>query len=179
MYTVERQDNLSGIAHHFGVDIAALVLVNGLRNPDLVKVGETLMIPRLGQPFVSPADSASRLIWPIEGAISQPFGVLHQGVDIAQAQGAPIQAVAKGRVVHAERLETDYGWFIVIEHGNGLQSVYAHLSAFFVYTGQWVESGQLIGRVGTTGKSTGPHLHFELRSNGHRVNPLDSLAPRP
>ena len=89
--------------------------------------------------------------------------------------GTPIQAAAAGQVIEARKLSYSYGWYIIVDHGNGFKTLYAHLSEFLVDYGAWVGPGQVIGRVGSTGRSTGPHLHFELHLNGYPVNPQNYL----
>lgn len=95
----------------------------------------------------------------------------HNGVDLAGAQGAPIYAYMAGTVVFSGWDSTGYGYCVKINHGNGLVTIYAHASALYVYAGQYVSAGQTIAGVGSTGWSTGNHLHFEVRSNGVPVNP--------
>ena len=95
----------------------------------------------------------------------------HKGVDIAAPKGTSVYTTAEGRVVRAGFQAGGYGNFIEVKHPNGLSSVYGHLSRIDVHTGQEVASGERIGLVGSTGYSTGPHLHFEVRRNGDQVNP--------
>ena len=120
-----------------------------------------------------------RFRWPLDGEITTYFGERgplsprgHAGLDIANVWGAPVRAVEEGRVVAALAVETGYGWHVIIDHGNETTSLYGHLSAFEVDEGQWVARGQRIGAVGSTGLSTGPHLHFELRRRGRLQDPL-------
>lgn len=94
----------------------------------------------------------------------------HKGIDLAQATGSPVYATADGMVSRAEPFSS-YGNFIQIEHGGELQTRYAHLSGYAVAAGQQVTKGQLIGFVGSTGRSTGPHLHYEVRVAGYAVDP--------
>jgi len=94
-------------------------------------------------------------------------------VDIGGAEGNPIYATDSGVVVFAGWSSYGYGYMIVLDHGNGWQSAYAHLSAVGVGCGQSVYQGGQIGGLGNTGNSSGPHLHFELSINGAKVNPLD------
>jgi murein DD-endopeptidase MepM/ murein hydrolase activator NlpD len=115
-------------------------------------------------------------IWPttdhsISGNVYDP-GV-HPAIDIGGQEGNPIFATDSGVVVYAGWSDYGYGYLIVIDHGTGWQSAYAHLSAVGVSCGQSVYQGGTIGALGTTGNSTGPHLHFELAINGAKVNPLD------
>jgi murein DD-endopeptidase MepM/ murein hydrolase activator NlpD len=123
--------------------------------------------------------SESGFIWPIWGAPTSYFGWrdwgdFHRGLDIGAAYGSPVEAVKDGVVVGAEYLGS-YGNMILIDHLDGLQSVYAHLSGFNVDVGQEVVQGEVIGWVGMTGYTTGPHLHFEVRAGGEFVDPLEFL----
>jgi len=99
----------------------------------------------------------------------------HDGLDISAPYGTQVISAGKGTVVFAGR-EGDYGKTVIIEHGNGMQTVYAHLSQISVTVGQNIEKGQVIGAVGSTGRSTGPHLHFEIRIGKQAVNPLKYLS---
>ena len=122
--------------------------------------------------------SASGLIWPVNGPVTSPFGYrwgrLHAGIDIGVPYGTPIQAAAAGRVVIAGWVG-GYGNYTCIDHGGGLATCYAHQSSFAVGVGASVGQGQVIGYVGSTGHSFGPHLHFEVRINGSPVDPLGYL----
>lgn len=95
----------------------------------------------------------------------------HKGVDIAAPKGTGVYTTAEGRVVRAGFQAGGYGNFIEVKHPNGMSSVYGHLSRIDVHSGQEVAPGERIGLVGSTGYSTGPHLHFEVRRNGGQVNP--------
>ena len=121
--------------------------------------------------------------WPlsVEGTITSDFGYrihpisgtrrLHTGIDIAAPKGTPILASAPGTVSRIQYLSTGYGYNVMIDHGNGIQTLYAHMSAIYVTEGQPVIPSQIIGAVGSTGTSTGNHLHFEVRQDGVAVNP--------
>ena len=119
--------------------------------------------------------SAAGLIWPCDGVVTSGFGVrwrrMHEGIDIGCAYGAPNRAAAAGTVIYAGRLG-GYGNLVVIDHGNGLSTAYAHASSILVSVGQRVSQGETVSLVGSTGHSTGPHLHFEVRINGVAVDPL-------
>ena len=113
-------------------------------------------------------------------SLTSPFGyrvdpflgrlALHPGVDLAEAYGAEIHAAATGRIVHAG-LAGGYGIMVEIDHGNGLATRYAHMSEALVEEGQEVDKGAVLGRLGSTGRSTGPHLHYEVRVDGEPVDP--------
>ena len=123
------------------------------------------------------------LAWPVAGPITSPFGwrvhpifhvrKLHTGIDIGAGYGVPIHAADGGRVIYATWM-SGYGNTVVIDHGGGISTLYAHQSSFAV-GGGLVSKGQVIGYVGSTGYSTGPHLHFEVRVNGNPVDPLGYL----
>ncbi|MBA3376158.1 MAG: peptidoglycan DD-metalloendopeptidase family protein [Actinobacteria bacterium] len=119
--------------------------------------------------------SASGFIWPMNGAVVSGYGMrwgrLHEGIDIAASTGTPIWAAAAGTVIHAGWLG-GYGNLVVVDHGNGLATAYAHASAILVGVGQQVAQGESVALVGSTGNSSGPHLHFEVRVNGVAVDPL-------
>jgi murein DD-endopeptidase MepM/ murein hydrolase activator NlpD len=122
--------------------------------------------------------SAAGLIWPVNAPITSPFGWrwgrMHTGIDLGAAYGTPIAAAAAGSVIYAGWLG-GYGNLTVIDHGGGLDTAYAHQSRIAVSAGESVAQGQIIGYVGSTGHSTGPHLHFEVRVNGQPVDPLGYL----
>lgn len=121
------------------------------------------------------APSAAGLIWPVDGVVVSGFGLrwgrMHEGIDIAASSGTPIRAAAAGTVIHSGWLG-GYGNLVVIDHGNGLATAYAHASSILVGVGQQVAQGETVSLVGSTGHSSGPHLHFEVRINGVAVDPL-------
>ena len=123
--------------------------------------------------------SASGLIWPVLGPVTSPFGWrwgrMHEGIDIGAGSGTPIRAAASGTVIYSGWLG-GYGNLVVIDHGGGLSTAYAHQSSIASGNGQLVTQGQVIGYVGSTGHSTGPHLHFEVRVNGVPQDPLGYLS---
>ncbi|MFM9019122.1 MAG: peptidoglycan DD-metalloendopeptidase family protein [Actinomycetota bacterium] len=122
--------------------------------------------------------SAAGFIWPANGVVSSPFGPrwgrMHEGLDIAAPAGRPIRA-AKAGVVMSASPEGAYGNLVVIDHGNGETTRYGHMSAFQVAKGEAVPIGHVIGLVGSTGRSTGNHLHFEIRINGVAMDPRPYL----
>ncbi len=118
---------------------------------------------------------------PITGTITSRYGVSsrirssnHTGLDIATASGTPIKVVASGTVTYAD-YKGSYGNVVKVDHGNGLETWYAHTSKMYVSEGQQVQAGDVIAAVGSTGNSTGPHLHFEVRVDGEHVNPQNYL----
>jgi len=121
---------------------------------------------------------SGQLGWPVSAPITSPFGWrwgrMHEGVDLGAAYGTPIAAAGSGTVIYAGWLG-GYGNLTVIDHGGGLATAYGHQSRIAVSVGQQVTRGETIGYVGSTGHSTGPHLHFEVRVNGQPVDPLGYL----
>jgi murein DD-endopeptidase MepM/ murein hydrolase activator NlpD len=122
--------------------------------------------------------SSAGFIWPCDGVVTSGFGMrwgrMHEGIDIGCASGAPNRAAAAGTVIYAGWM-SGYGNLVVIDHGNGLSTAYAHASSLAVSVGQSVSQGQTVSYVGSTGHSAGPHLHFEVRVNGIAVDPLQYL----
>jgi len=120
--------------------------------------------------------------WPTTGRFESPFGPrwgrMHEGIDISDERGTPIQAALAGTVIFAGT-EAGYGNLVRIDHGNGVETRYAHLSAFRVAVGQFVNPGDVVGLMGATGSATGVHLHFEVRVDGVAYDPLTALPPRP
>jgi len=129
-----------------------------------------------------PAASAgvSGFMWPLVGTLNDYFGsprgggTYHSGIDLGAPTGTPIAAAASGQIVLVSA-GGGYGNYVVIRHDNGHETLYAHLSEVWVVQGQWVAQGESIGAVGSTGWSTGPHLHFEVRVGGAAVDPLNYL----
>ncbi|HEX4745451.1 MAG TPA: peptidoglycan DD-metalloendopeptidase family protein [Gaiellaceae bacterium] len=119
--------------------------------------------------------SAAGLIWPCDGVVVSGFGMrwgrMHEGIDIGCAFGTPNRAAAAGTVIYSGWLG-GYGNLVVIDHGNGLSTAYAHATTLLVSVGQSVSQGETVSLVGSTGNSSGPHLHFEVRVNGSAVDPL-------
>lgn len=121
-------------------------------------------------------------IWPVKGYVTRGFRVTggennpeyHPGIDIAAERGTPVLAAADG-VVEASRYDETYGWMVEIDHGYGITTLYGHCTRNLVNVGDRVTRGKIIATVGSTGKSTAPHLHFEVRRNGVSVNPQDYL----
>jgi len=122
------------------------------------------------------------LIWPVKGQLTSRFGNRsgrhHDGIDIGARKGTPIVAAAGGKVMFSGWGPTGYGLMIIIKHKNNLTTVYAHNAYIHVHKNQMVKQGQRIASVGSTGRSTGPHLHFEVRNDSNPMNPLDYLPKK-
>jgi murein DD-endopeptidase MepM/ murein hydrolase activator NlpD len=122
--------------------------------------------------------SGAGLIWPCSGPVTSPFGMrwgrMHQGIDIGCGYGTPIHAAKAGTVIFAGQM-SGYGNVIIVDHGGGFSTLYAHQSRLGASDGQSVSQGEVIGYVGSTGHSTGPHLHFETRVDGNPQNPRNYL----
>lgn len=180
VYQVRSGDTLWDLSRAFGIPQQAIVEANGLRNPSVLRVGQSLVIP--GSPVaVAVGGATPSLVWPVLGRISSPFGPrggkLHTGIDIAAATGTTIRAAAEGTVISAGWLGA-YGRTVMIRHASGIVTLYAHASELLVRRGQQVTQGQIIARVGSSGNSTGPHLHFEVIVGDRPRNPLDYLPRR-
>jgi murein DD-endopeptidase MepM/ murein hydrolase activator NlpD len=130
-------------------------------------------------PASSPSGpSAAGFVWPVSGPVTSGFGWrwgrMHEGIDIAAPTGAPIVAAASGTVIYAGWMD-GYGQLVVVDHGGGIATAYAHMSSIAAGGGQSVSQGQVVGYVGCTGHCFGSHLHFEVRVNGQAVDPLGYL----
>lgn len=149
-----------------------------------LQVGQTLMVPDGVMPEAKPvyaripsitAGGAGRYLWPAGGSISQYPVWYHMAVDIANKDAPGIASADSGTVVYVQYLRYAYGNHVIIDHGSGMSTLYAHLSEIYIAPGDRVGRGQIIGRMGSTGRSTGIHLHFEIRIDGRPVNPLSYL----
>lgn len=183
---VDPNQSLELLATTFRVDPDVLRRLNGI-GPD-GKLPSELFIPAVSTDAIAPpatpalapvADPSSgrervvRFTWPTHGVLTQYFWQYHPGIDIANDVGTPEVAADGGKVIWAGW--GDYGIYVQIDHGNGFQTVYAHMSRVLVSVGEMVGKGQPIGLMGATGRATGPHLHFEIRYQGIPQNPLDLL----
>lgn len=152
-----------------GVKVASTTL-----STDVVKDPVTRVLARGTKALVG----SGRFMWPVNGSISSLFGArgweYHKGLDIAAPRGTPIYAADGGTVIISRRYY-DYGLLVAIDHGNGYVTYYGHCSVLIANEGETVQKSQLIARVGSTGDSTGNHLHFEVRKNGVPQNPLSYL----
>jgi murein DD-endopeptidase MepM/ murein hydrolase activator NlpD len=190
-YTVQRGDTLSTIATLFQVSVEAITGCEynapGVRGGQVVP-GQHLIVPGGTRPFKAqpvrvqstPTQGEAPLatgqwVWPAQGYISQEFWDLHRAIDIAGQHGSTVLAADGGTVTYASWNVAGYGNLVIVDHGNGYVTYYAHLYGFYVDVGDRVAQGQPLGAMGNTGLSTGPHLHFEIRDNGELCNPIDLL----
>ena len=189
-HTVQEGETLESIAKKYKVDVEAITQCeyNDLKEPYKLTPGQKLIVPGGKKPYKPrvvhiytgkvPAGAAKGtgvFGWPTSGVITQKFWARHKAIDIGAPTGTPVVAADSGYVAVAGWSNVGYGKYIVIDHGNGFQTLYAHLSAIFVKVGQSVGKGERIGSVGSTGHSTGPHLHFEIRYKGVQRNPFGYL----
>lgn len=192
LYTVQDQDTPQSVAERFKVDLRTimdwnrlyfepehfapgqLIFVPGATVPGLVwvAVDKSAQAPQVNKGNVAAPSPNGRLAWPVGGYITQYFWALHSGLDLAAPYGTGIGASDAGTVIYA-------GWVAVgglsvrIKHSDGFETGYYHMGAVFVAVGQQVERAQIIGTVGMTGVTTGPHVHWEMKLNGQFVNPLN------
>lgn len=198
-HTVKSGDTLESVAKKYSANSQAIVdfPFNDIPDDFSLRVGQTLIIPDgvppeskvppitrrqpqyLAQGPASPLFSApggASFIWPTNGGITQYFAWYHPGIDIANPASPAIAAADSGTVVVAGWPDGyGYGNRVVVDHGNGYRSLYAHLANIYVSVGQSVSRGQAIGQMGSTGRSTGTHLHLEIHYRGVAVNPLTIL----
>jgi len=186
-YTVKSGDSLSAISQSMGVPLEAILDANDIQD-DRILAGMNLFIPgaRMKREELKMA-LGEQFIYPLKGAkLSSPFGwrndpftgvrSYHAAVDLSAPMGTPVKASMDGKV-SAIGYNATYGNYIIISHPGGYQTMYAHLNGFNTQKGAELIQGAQIGVVGSTGYSTGPHLHFAVFKNGRAVNPLDFLNP--
>lgn len=157
-----------------------------LRSAAMTNLAGTVMPAGLGISTAS-TGSVTPDIWPVSGVVSSHFGfrvspggigsTYHEGLDIASSYGNPVHATANGRITQAGWVN-GYGYLVEIDHGNGIKTRYGHNSALLVSVGDQVVQGQTISLIGSTGNSTGPHCHYEVRVNGEAVDPTLFLPAR-
>ena len=180
-HTVQAGQTLWRISRVYGVPLEKLVEVNALEDPGSLSIGQLLFIPGATAIREVPIQSSTRFDWPIvDGRILSGFGVLrgghrHKGIDIRGMLGEPVRAAHGGRIVYSGSTLRGYGKTVIIDHGNGLQSLYAHNSTLLVAEGERVARGQVVARVGRTGNATTEHCHFEVRKRDVAVDPLQYL----
>ncbi len=192
VHVVKKGETLYRIARTYGIDPRDLMEVNDITDPRSLKPGTELFVPGAPRPLEvpppppgaapepepSPAPGPQRpapLRWPLHGVLYSRYGMRqgqrHDGIDIAAPEGTVVTAAAAGTVAYAGR-QSGYGAIVILKHDDGLVTLYAHASAVLVHEGQRVAAGQAIARVGQSGRTTGPHLHFEVRQGTRPRNPL-------
>lgn len=189
-HTVAPGETLEDIAAMYKVEPSAITdfPLNNLTEPYDVSVGQELIVPGGRKPYVprrvyayngpipeGAASGTGSFGWPVSGVITQKYWKQHKAIDIGAPKGSPVSAADSGYVIGVGRSDKGYGLHVLIDHRNGFQTLYAHLSVYYVEVGQSVKKGQVIGKVGATGKATGPHLHFEIVYKGVRRNPFGYL----
>jgi len=182
-------DDVMALLDRHGITPAEFALANGLRSPFDLTPDMMLFLPG-----VQPTDALARLqqvreeenryIWPLHGRLTSYFGArnlgmgtssFHRGIDIAAPTGTPVGAARSGTVSFAGWSTQGYGNLVRVRHADGSETWYGHFSSIAVSVGQYVSQGAIVGRVGSTGISTGPHLHFELHERGTPIDPLGTL----
>jgi murein DD-endopeptidase MepM/ murein hydrolase activator NlpD len=184
LYTVARGDSLSGIAAHYSVPVNAILDANDLSRSTLSS-GQVLFVPGASLTSMELRRALGELfIFPLQGRLTSPFGfrsdpftgarTFHTGIDLASPVGTPVKAILDGRIA-VTGFSPVFGNYIIITHDAGFQSLYGHLSYIGVSRGALVTQGMIIGKVGTTGYSTGPHLHLSIYKYGKMIDPLSVL----
>jgi murein DD-endopeptidase MepM/ murein hydrolase activator NlpD len=152
---------------------------------DFLRSTNLLALPSRNSGRLRPP-GAQPSMWPVQGLITGSFGkrtdpfsdegAFHKGVDISVPSGTAIHVTADGMVMQAAMVTGGYGRLVVVDHGGGTQTYYAHLSRIYVHAGQEVRRGDIVGAAGTTGRVTAPHLHYEVRVGGTPMNPRRYLS---
>jgi murein DD-endopeptidase MepM/ murein hydrolase activator NlpD len=182
VHVVAAGESLWKIAKARGVAVAALREANPEANPQALRVGMSLRVPPASTPLpaVQTANPRYALTWPVQGEVTSRFGQRwgrdHEGIDIGAPRGTDVRAAAAGNVVLSQAHGT-YGNLVVLRHGDGLFTVYAHNDINLVREGQAVSGGDVIAKVGQSGRASGPHLHFEVRQGKAAQNPMRFLPP--
>jgi lipoprotein NlpD len=181
-------ENLYRLSRFYGVSVDSIVRANDIADVTQLKVGQRIWIPgaRRGPAEDTLADAGAgaaarragdlKLIWPVRGKLSSRFGWRngrgHDGIDIPAKSGTPIVAAAAGRVIHSGRGLGDYGRVVILKHEGYYSTVYAHNRRNRVGKGDFVEKGEVIGEVGSSGNANGSHVHFEVRLDRKPLDPL-------
>jgi len=181
-------ENLYRLSRFYGVSVDAIVKANDIDDVTELVVGQRIWIPGAkrapAQESLAGAGRGSAgaraedldLIWPVRGKLSSRFGRRngrgHDGIDIPAKSGTPIVAAAAGRVIHSGRGLGDYGRVVILKHEGYYSTVYAHNRRNRVEKGEFVEKGEVIGEVGSSGNASGSHVHFEVRMNRKPLDPL-------
>jgi murein DD-endopeptidase MepM/ murein hydrolase activator NlpD len=188
VHTVKDGETVFTIAKKYKTDAQKIVNFpfNDFTDNDTfaINVGQNLIVPD-GVIEAAPAiiyqappvyvGGSGQFMWPTNGVITQYPIWYHMALDIANPSQPPVMAADEGTVVLVKYLNYDYGHHVMIDHGNGFATLYGHMTEIYVSQGQHVSRGQVIGKMGSTGRSTGTHLHFEIRRNGATQNPMSYL----
>ena len=198
-HVVERHQTLYRICKTYEVDIHEVASINGITDHSKIQTGQRILIPGATKVLKVEividdvvAESAEKekerprtvhkkmdFIWPVEGRVGDSFEdnerKRHQGIDISSPSGTPIKASGAGTVIYSGNTIKGYGNMVILRHSGEYVTVYAHNQINLVEEGMSVDRGQIIGKVGQTGRATGPHLHFEIRRNNKAVDPLTYL----
>jgi murein DD-endopeptidase MepM/ murein hydrolase activator NlpD len=199
VHVVRPGETLYRISRYYEVPLETVIRVNDVEDVSDVAVGTQLWIPEARRSAATasialPAAIAhpgpggrelalreSNLVfdWPVRGQLSSGYGrrggSTHDGVDIRAPRGTPVRAAEAGRVIHSGDGLGDYGEVVILKHAGRYSTVYAHHDAIRVREGEFVEKGDIIGTVGTSGNASGPHLHFEVRRDRRPQDPLAYL----
>jgi len=184
-HTVRSGETLESIGRKYGVapELIRDYPLNRLKPPYTLQPGQKLVVPGGRKQLHCPKPGfapGSLFAWPVAGQITQKFKPGHRALDIGAPYGCPVYAARDGVVVYADFDPSGWlGFTVAISHGDGWRTSYSHLSGPWVQVGQRVARGEMIGRLGSTGNSTGPHVHFVIRKNGVPKNPLDYLPSNP
>lgn len=181
LYTVVRGDSLEGISRRHKADFNKICDYNNITT-DVIQIGQKLFLPGVALDEYSLDKALGRLfINPTRGRISSRYGyridpftglrAMHNGIDIANVVGTPVVASMSGKVIYVDNRPKGYGNVVIIKHNDGYQTLYAHLNTIVVAQGAWVNQGTKIGTMGSTGRSTGSHLHFSIFKNNTPQNP--------
>ncbi|MCP9222250.1 M23 family metallopeptidase [Erythrobacter sp. LQ02-29] len=181
-HTVKAGETALGIALKYDVPLDNLAIANGLEKPYPVQIGQKLIIPaqvaQAPAPIRATTHTEPYFRWPHDGRVLLPFSPTHDGIDIAVDTGDMVRAAASGTVVFANTEPTRFGRQVLIDHGNGWQTSYGHLSRITVKKGDVIKTGERIGLAGAAGTATRPELHFEIRHDGKDIDPKSKLPPR-
>lgn len=196
-HKVASGDNMNSISKKYGIETGDIMRANKMTDSSKLAIGQELFIPGGRRIYYAPTVTSNynpisiikdlvkpsgtkvvpsnKMAWPTQGArITQYYTWRHHAIDIGNKTGTPIYAADAGTIITAG-WKSGYGYTVIIDHGGGKKTLYAHLSKFYVERGQRVDKGEIIAAMGSTGWSTGPHLHFEVIINGSKYNPLNYI----
>ncbi|MDD5270910.1 MAG: LysM peptidoglycan-binding domain-containing M23 family metallopeptidase [Candidatus Omnitrophica bacterium] len=186
-HKVAKGETLWRISRNYGVELESIVEANGLSDAAEINAGQVIIIP--GKAARKPAEPPRQapvqfvneeFIWPVKGRVVAKFGerkglTPNKGIDIGAREGSDVVASRSGRVIFCEEKVKGFGKTVIIDHGDGMQTVYSHNSEILVKTGQDVKRSQAIARVGSGGRGSAPYLHFEIRKKHKPQNPVHYL----